>query len=251
MYQKERLEMIMQILSKNGYVTVKYLTDQMHYSIATINRDLNILESQGLVIRSYGGVEAKNATSIPFVFRQHKMKKIKNKISTAVDAYVNDGDTLFIDGSTTTYFMAEGLALKKDLTVITNNMLLASHLCEYGVNVFCLGGKVVEVPGILYSEATVEAASHYRADKAFFSAGYFNENGEILSDSSLYSSLLKTILKNSKESFFLADSKKFDKDKKAHYCLGDFSMVNYVISDYEFSDKIKESFPDTSFILCV
>ena len=58
MYQKERIDKIMEILKENGYVTVKYLTDKLHYSNATVNRDLNIMESRKLITRSYGGDDA-------------------------------------------------------------------------------------------------------------------------------------------------------------------------------------------------
>ena len=57
MYQKERLDEILELLHKYGYVTVKYLVNALHYSNATINRDLNILESQGEIHRTHGGVE--------------------------------------------------------------------------------------------------------------------------------------------------------------------------------------------------
>ena len=57
MYQKERIDKIMEILKENGYVTVKYLTDKLHYSNATVNRDLNIMASRKLITIRYGGVE--------------------------------------------------------------------------------------------------------------------------------------------------------------------------------------------------
>ena len=49
MYQSERLELILEILKKNGYTTVKFLTEQLHYSNATVNRDLALLEARKLV----------------------------------------------------------------------------------------------------------------------------------------------------------------------------------------------------------
>ena len=72
MYQKERIDEILEILKANGYVTVKFLTEALHYSTATINRDLNIMEKQKLVHRSYGGVELVKNKSIPLPFRYHK-----------------------------------------------------------------------------------------------------------------------------------------------------------------------------------
>jgi len=57
MSQKERLDSIIELLHKNGFVTVKFLTEELHYSTATINRDLNMLQNQQIVRRIYGGAE--------------------------------------------------------------------------------------------------------------------------------------------------------------------------------------------------
>ena len=57
MYQNERTEKILNLIKSNGYVTVKYLVENLHYSKATINRDLNILAQSGKIKRTYGGAE--------------------------------------------------------------------------------------------------------------------------------------------------------------------------------------------------
>ena len=80
MYQKERIDLILKILRENGYVNVKYLCDTIGYSKATINRDLNFMAKQKLIIRSYGGVELIEKQNIPLIFRYHKMKKEKKHI---------------------------------------------------------------------------------------------------------------------------------------------------------------------------
>ncbi|MBQ7038932.1 MAG: DeoR/GlpR transcriptional regulator, partial [Clostridia bacterium] len=81
MYQSERMSEIMKILNKYHYVTVDYLVEKIMYSPASIRRDLTLLEKQGLVKRSYGGVEIKSDTATPFMFRQHSMKTAKNRIA--------------------------------------------------------------------------------------------------------------------------------------------------------------------------
>lgn len=115
MYQKERTDAIYNIIKEKGYVTVKYLVEEMHYSNATINRDLNILEKQALIKRSYGGAEIVEQKEVPLIFRYHKMKAAE---------LIYDGDTIFIDGSTTTESIGKYITNKKDITVITNNLAL-------------------------------------------------------------------------------------------------------------------------------
>ena len=126
MYQSERMDEILKILKKYHYVTVDYLVEQIRYSPASIRRDLTMLEKKGLVKRSYGGVEIKSDTSIPFIFRQHSMKLAKNSIAGRAAELVRDNDTVFIDGSTSAQYLGHFLVNKKNITVITNNMLLAT-----------------------------------------------------------------------------------------------------------------------------
>ena len=245
MYQKERLDNIMDILKKNGYVSVKHLTEELCYSNATINRDLNILEKQKLIKRSYGGAELIKQKGTPLVFRYHKMKSVKIKIAKAAAGFINDGDTVFIDGSTTAQYMAQYIQDKKNIKVITNNMALASYLSEYGVEVICLGGRIVEIPSMLGGEETVENAMKYRADKFFFAEAGVSDDGEIFGGT-VYYLLHKTMAKNSKEVFFLTDSGKINRTTSR--ILFDLNSVTHVISDYEFNDEIKNKYKAVSFI---
>ena len=101
MSTKLRQDAILDILSKQGYVSVQYLTEILHYSTATINRDLNALQNKKLVVRSHGGVELCQSQYIPIFFRSHKMQVEKRNIGRTAAGYVKDGDVIFIDGSTT------------------------------------------------------------------------------------------------------------------------------------------------------
>ena len=165
MYQKERIDKIMEILKENGYVTVKYLTDKLHYSNATVNRDLNIMASRKLITRSYGGVELCENISVPLEFRYHKAKIAKRSIAKFAADFISDGDTVFIDGTTTSEGMGDYISQKKDVTVITNNMALAAHLSEYGIKVISTGGNVVEAPYMLGGDDAVRTVLKYNTDK--------------------------------------------------------------------------------------
>lgn len=245
MHQQERIKAITEILKKNGYVSVKYLTDELHYSNATINRDLNIMKKQKLVKRSYGGVELLKTKAIPLVFRYHKMRPQKNIIGKAAAEFIEDGDTIFIDGTTTTQCIGKYITEKKDLIVITNNIGLAAFLSEYNINVICLGGKVVEIPDMVYSDITVQNASRFHADKMFFSVGSVNENGKI-GTSGIYELMHIAMMENSDKVFLLVDHDKINRPMKQY--LTDFNNVDYVISDFNFSDDTKNKYKNTEFI---
>ncbi len=246
MYQQERLNNIMDIVKKNGYVTVKFLTEELHYSNATINRDLNILEKQKLIKRSYGGVEVSNDVSTSLVFRYHKMKIAKNNIGKTASTFINDGDTIFIDGSTTAQYIGKYITEKKDITVITNNIALVSYLSEYNINVICLGGRVVEIPSMLDGADTVENAMKYRADKMFFSIGSITDDGKI-GTNDIYYLLHKVMIENSDKVFLLIDSGKLNRTSPKYFP-SDIKL-NYIISDYNFKEETKNKLKNTEFIV--
>ena len=247
MYQKERLDEILALVRRYGYVTVKYLVAELHYSNATINRDLNILEGQGQLHRTYGGVEIVESTNVPLPFRYHKMRAEKLKICKKAAELVEDGDTIFIDAATTTEYMMEFLTDRKGLTVVTNNIAIVTHLSEYNVQAICLGGRIVEPPCMLDGIETVENAKQYHVDKMFFATGRVSENGRIMAGETYYL-LQKTMLKNSDKVYYLADHEKFRRTTGARKILCDFSDIDGVISDYEFDESIREAYPHTQFI---
>lgn len=245
MSSKARQNDIIKILEKQGYVTVKYLTEALHYSSATINRDLNALQGKQLVTRSYGGVELVRSKYVPISFRAHKMRAEKKYIGKAAASFVRDGDTVFIDGSTTAQCMEQYLVSRKDLTVITNNIVLAASLSAYdNIRIICLGGTIVEAPSMLYGPETVENAARYKVDKMFFSTSAVSSDGRIASG--VYDLMFKAIRKNAEKIFYLVDHKKIDQPFNTIFC--DFSEVDYVISDHDFPLQTKESCAGTQFI---
>ena len=245
MYQTERLGKIMEILNKYGYVTVKYLTYKLDYSTATVNRDLNILEQKNLIKRSYGGVELIENKSVPLLFRYSKMGKIKNSIAKKAVELIKDGDTVFIDGSTTTEAMGRYLTSKKNITVITNNIALVLYLNEYNIDAVNLGGRIKEVPYISGGSDTEENAMKYKVDKMFFSSSGITKDGEIQADEE-YETLRRIMHKNSVKAYYLVDSEKIlPSIKKVLFTPRE---LDGIISNYVFSDEVKALYPRTEFI---
>ena len=244
MTHKLRRDRILEILEKTGYVTVQALISELGYSSATVNRDLNAMQSLGLVKRSHGGVEAVKLGHLPpLPQREFYRKKEKRRIAEAATARICNGDTVFLDGSTTVQYMLPFLYEKKDLTVITNSLRLAIELGESPFEVLCLGGRLSERPHVLCSDETVELAMRHFPDKMFFSVGGVTPSGEIKLACPL---LYRVMLKNSRERYFLTDRTKLT--DRIDEALCNFSSLTAVISDFEFSTETKEKYRGVSFV---
>lgn len=243
MSQKLRQEQILHILQERGYVTVRYLTGALHYSSATVNRDLNAMQTLGLVKRTYGGVEAVDRHHFfPLPQRQLYMKKEKRRNAHAAASLIENGDTVFLDGSTSVQYIAPFLTEKRDLRIITNNLRLAMELGEYDIDVICLGGHITERPHVIGGDDAVEQALRYRADKMFFSIGCVTANGNVGAGGLLH----RIMLKNAREVYLLTNKSKLVEDMSEIFC--DFSALTGVISDFEFPKETQKAFPNTKFI---
>ena len=223
---------------------MQYLTETLHYSTATINRDLNILQNQHIIKRSYGGAELVKNKGIPVIFRYNKAKTEKRHIGMKAASFVEDGDTIFIDATTTTQCMAQYLTERKNLTVITNNMAVATYLSEYKMNIICLGGNVIESPCMLGGDQTVENVMKYRADKMFFSTRGITPDNKIAG--SIFYLVHKNMMQNAGRIYYLVDHEKINVDCNTVLC--SFDEIDCIISDYKFPEEMMQKYQDTEFV---
>jgi len=247
---RQRQEEILLLMNKHGYITVSELTEMLHYSSATINRDLNALAKQSLIERTYGGARLSKASHIPFPERLLLHRNVKQQIGLVSAALIQDGDTVFIDGSTTTQYIANNLAGKKNLTIITNNTSLLPILSEMGFAVILLGGTILEKPYLTGGQLAAENAALFTADKMFFSTRCINDDGKIITDLA-YREMVLNMMKNSKKCYYLVDSSKIGSDvmSSSHpTVLCTLDSIDAVISDYAFPEELKKMFQSTEFL---
>ena len=104
----KRLEAISRLLSENGSVDASQLSEQFAVTPKTIRKDLDTLESMGLLDRVHGGAILKNGVNSLFPIERRKMQNLaeKQRIGAAALEYIEDGDTLILDGGSTTIELA-------------------------------------------------------------------------------------------------------------------------------------------------
>ena len=245
MFKNERTDRILEILKKDKYTTVEKLVRELHYSPATIRRDLTYLSDMGLIRKSYGGVRIEENAK-PLIVREHEMHDEKLQICKVASDLIKDGDFIFIDGTTTTFFLGEFLENKKDITVMTSNLKLALLLGEINVRCYVTGGLVVDT-GLLSGTLAHDAVKRLTGiDICFFSVGSLSDDGNLVV-SEHFSSMTAEAVRKAKRSVLLCDSSKMQKS----YFVGAFTLdeVDTVISDTELSTDLRERFPDTEFII--
>jgi DeoR family transcriptional regulator of aga operon len=124
----ERLGRILELLARDGTVTVPALAGELGVSEATIRRDLHALGEQRLLERSHGGAVAHGtAHELPVRYRTGRSEE-KRRIARAAAELVTDGAVIALTGGTTTTEVARTLALRQGLTVVTNALNIAVEL---------------------------------------------------------------------------------------------------------------------------
>jgi DeoR family transcriptional regulator, aga operon transcriptional repressor len=126
--QTERLDSILSQLSENGSVAVTALAREFGVSVATIRRDLELLESQRLLSRTHGGAVSHGVLyELPLRYRSERHAAEKHRIADAAIARLGDARVVGLTGGTTTTEVARRLA-GRTLTVVTNALNIASEL---------------------------------------------------------------------------------------------------------------------------
>lgn len=221
MIKNPRHERILSVLKQSKEVSVKELCSILYLSPATVRRDLTALEEKGLLKRNFGGAVLVESFSdqLPLSIRSAKNISQKKKLCERAAAYVSDGDTVFIDASSTTYFLPYYLKGKQDITVITNSPPLCMLLSELRIRSLCTGGEMLTGSVALAGVDAERFINGIRADAFFFSARGYEPDGGVISDSSKGERDIKSaMLKNSKRSYFLCDLSKLGETHPYKVC---------------------------------
>ncbi len=209
----ERKNEILAILQKEQRVLVSELSKKYDVTDETIRRDLEKLESEGYVKRTYGGAVLNQNTNVdmPLRIREKANRDEKQIIAKLVADLVEDGDRVMLDASSTSLMIAKELKSKKKLTVITNAVEVLIELAgQEGIQVISTGGNLNETSLSLVGNAAQKVLNGYHVDKAIFSCkGIDMKNG--LTDSNELDSDIKNVMYSCADMGILAvDSSKLD-----------------------------------------
>jgi DeoR family transcriptional regulator of aga operon len=185
MTQEQRHQKTLFMLKKHGTIAVNDLSRLFGVSQVTIRADLNELERQGLIIRKYGGAMLPPDASRRDRDDPSPASLEARSIAKVAATLVEDGDVLFLDGRIECVLLADCVANRRDLVIVTTSLEIAYKLARTGdFPVYLAGGKVDSATLTVAGDLEDILGSKLRITKAFFgSSGASPETG--FSDSSL------------------------------------------------------------------
>ena len=225
------------LLARHHYLSLGELCDRLEVSEPTARRDLAALEADHSIIRTHGGALVEYNQKFPsFRERLGRASAVKRRLAEAAARLLKPDQTVWLDGGTTVYYVAEALADRRPqgLVVVTHNMPAAELLADLGdVDVHLLGGQYFRRTSLLLGPRTVSAARRWRFDVALLGvegidrAGLWNSLRDVVN-------LQRAVVRASALSIVLADAVKFG--RRAAEFLGRASEVDRILTDASSSE---------------
>ena len=212
---------IVDYLKQKKYCSVQELTSHFKVSGATMYRDIAELSARDVVQRVHGGVAlleravARNASSgSPFQERINWNRDRKEAIARRALSRIGENDILFLDSSTTVYYLAQllGKTSFSNLTIVTNSVMIIQNFHKYPSQYvrIGLGGSYDLQLNCFLGQATLRELEYLEISKAFISSFGVGDD-KVTTNHEHHASLLMKILERAGKKFLLADRSKFNR----------------------------------------
>jgi len=221
----------MEYIKENKKATVSELAEKYFNSEATIRRDLDALQFQGVIKRTYGGAVWLEGldSEIPLYMREGEMRQEKEKIAQLAADMVKNGDVIILDSSSTTHEMVKYLRGKKNITVLTNGAKTALSLANLHISVFSTGGKLRENSLSYIGDIAKATVKNFCANKMFFSCRAISSTYGLMDSSIEEAELRRYMMAQSQSSILLCSDDKFEQSSFYHIC--DINRINCLVTN--------------------
>jgi DeoR/GlpR family transcriptional regulator of sugar metabolism len=229
---RRRFELI-RLAQRQGQLSVVELSSQFGVSADTIRRDLDLLSVRGFVRRTHGGAVPADYLAQDASSAQRNGARIaeKTRIAQCASELIQDGESLILNGGSTTRLFAFELAGKKDLTIVTNALGVPSALPRQAVrDIVVLGGEYRAESDSTVGSVAFCGAIAVSADSAVVGVGGITRDG-------LFAGLLQeatmtaSIIGAARRTIVLADSTKFNHQLLGH--IASLEQIDILVTDAE------------------
>lgn len=227
----ERRQRIMEKLCMDRKVYVSALAKEFKVTEETIRRDLEKLEADGLIQRSYGGAVLAERTNedLSYAKRSSINGEAKAKIAVKAAGLIQDGDTVMVDASTTCYALLQELRGTKDITIITNSTRLVNDFSSSGVTIISTGGTLRKNSCALVGPLALRALSSYYVDYAILGCKAIDLDNGLTESNESEAAIKRLMMAQAREMIVLADHTKFG--KTAFVKFADLKNISKLVTD--------------------
>lgn len=239
MQTQARRDRLVEIIRLSGFASLLNLAKEVKVSESTVRRDLDYLEDSGVAKRTHGGVfyTGPSPKSPHFDRRQSQQWEQKKQIARAAADLIQDGETVLLDGGSTTYELAQQL-VGRPLQVVTNSFPVAMlFMTSEAADLVFIGGYVHGKTGVCIGPYAREAIEGLNVERALLSVAGINEKG-FYNSNLLLVETERAMMASADKVVILADSTKFDRSSLAQLC--PFEEVDTLVADDQLSETWQE-----------
>lgn len=224
--------MISEYVRTRGAASVAELARAFEVSNDTVRRDLAKLEDHRLLSRTHGGAVAKTAPAADLhsvAERSVQQAAAKRAIGSAAARLVREGETLLINGGSTTLAAAKALGERPDIALVTCSPLIAQEVGDaMGRGIFLLGGRWYPAFGVVVGPVTLPGASQLRADVLILGVAGISTDGISIANIE-EAEMLGGMIAAASRVVVVADASKFD--RRAFALLDGLKCVDVLVAD--------------------
>ena len=210
-----------QYVREPAQATVAELAGIFQVSADTVRRDLDHLARHGVLTRTHGGavpMEELATADTPLMNRRDTQREAKERIGRAAARLVENGETVIINGGTTALEAARALVGLRNLTIVTNNLLVPSEVPQDAVrDLYVLGGMCRIRSMVTIGPVGFTGTRGIRADVALIGVGGVSENGYSTSHLG-EAQMMQQMIESASRVVILADASKFGRHAFVHIC---------------------------------
>ncbi|MCA9066918.1 MAG: DeoR/GlpR transcriptional regulator [Planctomycetaceae bacterium] len=228
MIADERRSRILRIAEESGFVSLQRLMAEVGASESTIRRDLEHLDASGQIQRTRGGASFLGDSLSDFDSRRGQASVQKRRIAQHMASLIGEGETILLDGGTTTLEVARALS-GKSLQVVTNSMPIAALLMNRpDVELIFIGGYVYPRTGVALGELAVAALRNIHVGRLVMGTGGITSDG-LFNSNALLVETERQMIRAADRVSLVADSSKFGQRVLSQLC--PLEAVHEVVTD--------------------
>lgn len=235
MFDVERREQILEVLREEKSCSVKRLSELLNFSEATIRRDLNALDAEMKIKKTFGGAVIREDFNdeVPISLRKAENADLKRALAREASKLIKNNYTIFLASSSTVEQIVPYLSIFSGLTVITNSPDIPKMLANTNIKVYSTGGRYLHHSNSYVGEYAREMIANINADLVIFSARGVSSDGKV-TNSSTEDDVTRTMIKNSKRACLIVTGDKVGEAYPFTVC--HVKELDIIISDKRFVD---------------
>ncbi len=219
MLVEERRQRVLDLVSQRGFVALTDLAQTIDVSESTLRRDLDYWHKQGVLRRTHGGaIFVGDAAALPALEeRSASQLDEKSAIARTAAARIQDGDTILLDGGTTTLEVAR-LLVGRSLQIVTNSLPIASlFAASRETDLVILGGYVYPKTGVALGPLTIRMMEDIHVHQLIMSCGGITSKG-LFNSNLLLVETQRQMMRCADEVVVVADHTKIGRQALAFLC---------------------------------